>query len=54
MFATATTFWSAEMAIVMAVAVHDTMTTVNVKMKKAAAVFCSPENTHTRTHTPKS
>ena len=42
MLAMATTLWSAEMAIVMAVAVYATMATVNMKMKKASTVALNP------------
>lgn len=42
MLATATTDWSAEMAMAMAAAVQATRITVSMKMKNAAAVGFSP------------
>ena len=40
--ASATTLWSAEMAMVMEVAVYDTRVTVSMKMKNASTETCSP------------
>lgn len=51
MLARPTTFWSAAMAMVMAVAVYATRVTVNVKTEKAAAVDFSPERRDGYTHT---
>ncbi len=42
MLATATTDWSAEMAMVMDAAVQETRITVNMKMKNAAPVGFNP------------
>lgn len=49
MLARPTTLWSAEMAMVMAVAVYATRVTVSVKTKKAEAVHLRPEQKHTHT-----
>lgn len=44
MLATATTDWSADIAMAMAAAVQATSITVNMKMKKASAVRFNPIN----------
>ena len=46
--AIATTLWSAEMAMVMEVAVYATSMTVSMKMKKASTETRSPATQHPR------